>query len=146
MTVHAFTDGAARGNPGESGIGVIYKDANGTTLKELCGYLGEATNNVAEYQALLACLRGAQKFQCSKLIVHSDSELMVRQLLGQYKVKDPGLKGLYLKARHLIGQATFEFEIKHVTRDLNKEADRLANLGIDSRKRLRIDDPDETLF
>lgn len=138
MIVNAFTDGAARGNPGESGIGVVFKDESGTTLTQLFGYLGEATNNVAEYQALLACLKGASKIRCDKLIVHSDSELMVRQLLGEYKVKDAGLKKLFLKAQRLIGEASFDFEIRHVTRDLNKEADRLANLGIDSRRRLRI--------
>src|SRR3990172_7216737 len=138
MIVYAFTDGAARGNPGESGIGVIYKDERGVTLTELSGYIGEATNNVAEYHALLACIHGASDLKCSKLVVHSDSELMVRQLRGEYKVKDPGLKRLFLKVQHLLGDASFAFEIKHVTRDLNQEADRLANLGIDSRKRLRI--------
>jgi ribonuclease HI len=138
MTVHAFTDGAARGNPGESGIGVIYRDEHGTTLTTLSGYIGEATNNVAEYQALLACLHGASSLKCSKLVVHSDSELMVRQLLGKYKVKDPGLKKLFLEVQHVLGDATFAFEIRHVARELNKEADRLANLGIDSRKRLRM--------
>lgn len=138
MTVLAFTDGAARGNPGESGIGVIFKDEKGTTLTKLYGYIGETTNNVAEYQALLACIKGAAKTQCSRLIVHSDSELMVRQLQGEYKVKDPNLKALFLKVHRLLAKATFKFEIKHVARSLNTEADRLANLGIDSRKRLRI--------
>jgi ribonuclease HI len=138
MIVHAFTDGAARGNPGESGIGVIFKDEKGTTLAKVYGYIGEGTNNTAEYQALLACLKSASKTKCSKLIVHSDSELMVRQLLGQYKVKDPNLKILYLKVHRMIAKATFEFEIKHVVRELNKEADQLANLGIDSRKPIRI--------
>jgi len=138
MIVNAFTDGAARGNPGESGIGVVFRDEHGATLMELSGYIGEATNNVAEYQALLACLKGALKLKCARLIVHSDSELMVRQLQGKYKVKDPGLKALFVKAQRLIREAAFEFEIRHVTRDLNKEADGLANLGVDSRKRLRI--------
>jgi len=138
MTVIAYTDGAARGNPGESGIGVILKDEQGATLAKLYGYIGEKTNNVAEYEALLACLKSAAKTQCSRLIVHSDSELMVRQLLGEYKVKDPNLKSMFLKVHRLLEEAGFEFEIRHVTRDLNKEADRLANLGIDSRKRLRI--------
>lgn len=138
MIVHAFTDGAARGNPGESGIGVIYKDEHGATLTTLSGYIGEATNNVAEYQALLACLHGASSLKCSRLVVHSDSELMVRQLQGKYKVKDPGLKKLFVKVQRLLGDASFAFEIRHVTRDLNEEADSLANLGIDSRKRLRM--------
>lgn len=138
MTVNAFTDGAARGNPGESGIGIIFKDEHGATLATLSGYIGEATNNVAEYQALLACLKGVAKIECSRLVVHSDSELMVRQLRGEYKVKDPNLKALFLKVHQLLKKAPFEFEIKHVRREQNREADELANIGIDSRKRLRI--------
>jgi ribonuclease HI len=138
MTVLAYTDGAARGNPGESGIGVVFKDENGTVLTKLCGYIGEATNNVAEYQALIACLKNAPKTKCSRLIVHSDSELMVRQLLGEYKVKDPNLKLMFQKVHRLLAKAPFEFEIKHVRREVNKEADQLANLGIDSRKPIRI--------
>jgi ribonuclease HI len=138
MIVHAFTDGAARGNPGESGIGVIFKDEKGAILAKLYGYIGEATNNTAEYKALLACLKSAATTKCSKLIVHSDSELMVRQLQGLYKVKDPNLKTLYLKVQHTLAKATFEFEIKHVVRELNREADQLANLGIDSKKPIRI--------
>ncbi|MCX6134143.1 MAG: ribonuclease HI family protein [Ignavibacteriales bacterium] len=138
MTVHAFTDGAARGNPGESGIGVIFKDEQGATLVKLHGYIGETTNNVAEYTALLACLKSAPKTKCSRLVVHSDSELMVRQVLGEYKVKDLKLKVLYLKVRRLLAAAAFEFEIKHVRRELNKEADELANLGIDSRKAIKV--------
>jgi ribonuclease HI len=138
MTVYAFTDGAARGNPGESGIGVIFKNEQGATLAKLHGYIGETTNNVAEYTALLACLKNAPKTECTRLIVHSDSELMVRQLQGSYKVKDPGLKALFVKVQRLLDAAAFEFEIKHVRRELNKEADELANLGIDSRKEIRI--------
>jgi ribonuclease HI len=138
MTVYAFTDGAARGNPGESGIGVIFKDEQGTTLAKVHGYIGETTNNVAEYTALIACLKNAPKTECSRLIVHSDSELMVRQLQGTYKVKDANLKVLFLRVQRLLESAAFEFEIKHVRRELNKEADELANLGIDSRKAIRI--------
>ncbi|HTY37225.1 MAG TPA: ribonuclease HI family protein [Bacteroidota bacterium] len=138
MTVYAFTDGAARGNPGESGIGVIFKSEEGTTLAKLHGYIGETTNNVAEYTALLACLKNAPKTKCSRLVVHSDSELMVRQLQGAYKVKDPGLKELFGRVNRLLASASFEFEIRHVRRELNKEADELANLGIDSKKAIRI--------
>lgn len=138
MTVLAYTDGAARGNPGESGIGVVFKDEHGVTLSKLYGYIGESTNNQAEYQALLACLKSAAKTKCSRLVVHSDSELMVRQLKGEYKVKDAHLKAIYLRVHRILAKAPFKFEIKHVSRDLNKEADQLANLGIDSRKLLRI--------
>lgn len=137
MTILAYTDGAARGNPGESGIGIIFKDEKGTTLTKICGYIGEATNNVAEYQALIACLKNAPKTKCSRLVVHSDSELMVRQILGEYKVKDPNLKTLFQKVHQLLAKAPFEFEIKHVRRELNTEADQLANLGIDTRKPIR---------
>ena len=138
MTVLAFTDGAARGNPGESGIGVIFKDEKGTVLSKFYGFIGEATNNAAEYQALIACLQHAPKTNCSRLVVHSDSELMVRQLNGEYKVKDANLKVMFKKVARLIEKAEFEFEIRHVVRELNKEADRLANLGIDSRKKIRV--------
>ncbi|MCX6144048.1 MAG: ribonuclease HI family protein [Ignavibacteriales bacterium] len=138
MTILAYTDGAARGNPGESGIGVVFKDEKGAIVTKLCGYIGEATNNVAEYQALIACIKNAPKTKCSRLVVHSDSELMVRQLLGEYKVKDPNLKLMFQKVQRLLAKAPFEFEIKHVGRELNKEADQLANLGIDSRKPIRV--------
>jgi ribonuclease HI len=138
MTILAYTDGAARGNPGESGIGIVFKDERGTVLSTIYGYIGQATNNVAEYQALIACLKNAPKTSCSKLIVHSDSELMVRQLLGAYKVKDPNLKLMFQKVNKILAKSTFEFEIKHVRRELNKEADQLANLGIDSRKPIRL--------
>lgn len=138
MTILAYTDGAARGNPGESGIGVVFKDEKGAVLTKICGYIGEATNNVAEYQALIACLKNATKTKCSRLVVHSDSELMVRQLLGEYKVKDSNLKLLFQKVHKLLAKAPFEFEIKHVGRESNREADKLANLGIDSRKPIRI--------
>ena len=133
-----YIDGGARGNPGPAGIGVVILDAGRKKVREVYKYIGEATNNVAEYQALLACLKNAPKTKCSRLIVHSDSELMVRQLLGEYKVKDPNLKLMFQKVHRLLAKAPFEFEIKYVRREVNKEADQLANLGIDSRKPIRI--------
>jgi len=138
MTIVAHTDGASRGNPGESGIGIILRDDKGTTLFEGSGYLGKATNNIAEYQALLACLRKAQEFACTKLIVYSDSELMVRQLRREYKVRDRMLQRLYAEATSLLKQAPFTFEINHVAREENREADELANVGIDSRQPLEV--------
>jgi len=137
MTVHAYTDGAARGNPVEAGIGILFKDEHGKTIHRIYGYIGETTNNVAEYKALLACLRAAPATRCSHLVVHSDSELVVRQLNGEYKVKDAVLRGYFVKIHRLLAKSPFEFEIRHVSREQNKEADRLANLGIDSRKRIR---------
>jgi ribonuclease HI len=138
MTVHAFTDGAARGNPGESGIGFLFKDEHGRTINRGYGYIGEGTNNVAEYKALLACLKAAPETKCTRLIVHSDSELLVRQLKGEYKVKDQTLKAYFVKIHRLLAKAPFEMEIQYISREQNKEADQLANLGIDSRKRIRI--------
>jgi ribonuclease HI len=138
MTIHAFTDGAARGNPGEAGIGIVFKDERGKPVETIHGYIGEATNNVAEYKALLACLKAAPKTRCTRLVVHSDSELLVRQLTGEYKVKDQTLRGYFVRIHRLLAKAPFEFEIRHVSREQNREADRLANLGIDTRKRIRL--------
>jgi ribonuclease HI len=133
VTVKAFTDGASRGNPGESGIGIVLKDEAGTTLHRLSGYIGTTTNNMAEYTALLKCLELASTVGCSKLIVHSDSELMVRQLNGTYKVKDPALKQQVQKVRSILSTAPFQFSIVHIAREENREADELANVGIESK-------------
>ena len=138
MTVLAFTDGASRGNPGESGIGIILKTAKGEKILSTSGYIGKATNNIAEYKALIACLTLVKKIECDRLIVHSDSELMVRQMKGEYKVKDAGLKHCILQVREKLKNASFQFEIKHVLREHNREADELANLGIDSKNPVRL--------
>jgi ribonuclease HI len=138
MTVLAFTDGAARGNPGESGIGIVLKDERGAILRSLYGYIGIMTNNAAEYIALLTCLKLVGKIDCTKLTVHSDSELMVRQMTGRYKVKDAALKRYFQEIHRIKSAASYAFEIKHIVRELNGEADRLANLGIDSRLPLKI--------
>ncbi len=138
MTIMAYTDGASRGNPGESGIGIILKDAQENTISTQYGYIGKATNNIAEYTALTACLKLVQKMQCSSLVVHSDSELMVRQLNGQYKVKDEGIKKYYQQVRNILADSKYQFTIKYVPREMNLEADRLANMGIDTKKRIQI--------
>jgi ribonuclease HI len=140
MTIYGFTDGAARGNPGQGGIGVVLKDESGNLLATRKKYLGNVTNNVAEYTALIECLQkvnalfgDANKFSCSKLVVHSDSELMVRQINGKYKVKDRKLKKLFDEVHGILRSATFEFSIKHVPRARNKQADALANESIDEQ-------------
>lgn len=138
MTLHAFTDGASRGNPGESGIGVVLKDEQGNALTAVGGYIGTATNNVAEYTALLACIRLAANYPCRRLVVHSDSELMVRQLTGKYKIKDATLKQHAQRVRGALKEAPFAFELRHVPREQNREADELANQGIDSRVPLAL--------
>ena len=125
-------DGAARGNPGEAGCGAVIYDENGTVVKELSRYLGRATNNVAEYEGLLMGLEALLQLGQKNIVVQSDSELMVRQLNGEYRVKDAKLKTLFDRAQHLLRQFP-SYRILHVRREMNKLADRLANLAIDQQ-------------
>lgn len=134
MTLYAATDGASRGNPGESGVGVIVRDESGGEVLSVYGYLGQATNNIAEYTALILLLQEMQKIPCARLVVQSDSELMVRQVNGVYKVKDPGLKKKFAEVQRLRAASPFAFELKYVPRAENAEADRLANRGIDEKR------------
>ena len=131
--VVVFIDGGARGNPGPAGYGVRVEQPDGTVVEEFSASIGVATNNVAEYRGLIAALEWAKAHGCSRVHVRSDSKLLVEQMLGNYKVKHPGLQPLYGKARLLvveIGQVTFE----HVARDHNAHADRLANVAMDSQQ------------
>ena len=126
----AYIDGGSRGNPGPAGYGVQIVDADGAVVAELHGALDNTTNNVAEDNGLLAALAWAVDHGQKALHVRSDSELLVKQLRGEYRVKHPGLQPLYQDARALIGRigrVTFE----HVRREFNKDADRLANLAMD---------------
>ncbi len=127
-------DGASRGNPGPAGIGVAIYDADGGILERIHQGIGEATNNVAEYRALLTALDRAAALGISELEIRSDSELLVRQLLGRYQVRHPGLKPLYAAARERIGDFR-RVQFRHVPRELNAEADALANQGIDEAAR-----------
>ena len=128
--VLAYIDGGARGNPGPAGYGVRIQRPDGTVLAELHGGLGVATNNVAEYNGLLAALTWAVDHGETQLHIRADSELLVKQMRGEYKVKHPGLKPLYVRARLLAMELdTVVFE--HIRREFNKEADRLSNLGMD---------------
>ena len=131
-TLRIHIDGASRGNPGEAGFGVHVAGPDGDTLAELYGYLGPATNNVAEYQALLHALRWAIAQGAIRIGVFSDSELVVRQIEGRYKVKHPDLRPLYEQARILLSRFT-EARLTHVPREENREADRLANRALDER-------------
>ncbi|MFN8092694.1 MAG: ribonuclease HI family protein [Vicinamibacteria bacterium] len=125
-------DGASRGNPGEAGFGVHVASDSGETLASLYGYLGRATNNVAEYQALLHGLRYALERGARDVRVFSDSELLVRQLAGRYRVKNEGLQPLFREAQSLL--ARFESaRVSHVPREQNREADALANKAVDLR-------------
>jgi ribonuclease HI len=125
-----MVDGAARGNPGDAGCGAVILDRNGTVVKELSRYLGRATNNVAEYEGLLMGLEALLRLGKKRIRVQSDSQLLVRQLNGEYQVKDEKLKTLFQKAMSLLRQFD-AYRILHVPRELNKLADRLANKGID---------------
>ncbi|HUX07604.1 MAG TPA: ribonuclease HI family protein [Acidobacteriota bacterium] len=131
--IEIYIDGAARGNPGPAGYGIAAADADGTTVAEGYGFIGEQTNNFAEYCALLAALELAQKKGWRELMVRSDSQLLVRQIQGVYKVKNEGLRALHSRATLLIGRFRV-FEIEHVSRSENKLADKLANKGVDEQK------------
>ncbi|OFX33630.1 MAG: hypothetical protein A2Z07_04775, partial [Armatimonadetes bacterium RBG_16_67_12] len=127
-----FVDGASRGNPGPAAIGVIVQDARGRVVGEIAEYLGETTNNVAEYQALLHALKDAKARGASELEIYADSDLLVRQINGSYKVRSPHLAPLHAAAaRALAGFA--KWRIGHIPREKNTAADALANRAIDAR-------------
>jgi ribonuclease HI len=129
-------DGAARGNPGDAGCGAAISDVSGAVVQELSRYLGKTTNNVAEYEALLMGLEALIAMGKKKIRVQSDSELLVRQLNGQYRVRDPKLKMLFERARSLLRHFD-RCTIVHVRREANKLADKLANRGIDDALKKR---------
>jgi ribonuclease HI len=126
----AHVDGGARGNPGPAGYGVVITDQAGHKVAALSEYLGHQTNNCAEYNGLLAALDYALIHGPRALKVVSDSELLVKQIRGEYKVKSPTLLELFQRAKKMIGQLEW-FSIQHVLRAGNQEADRLANLAMD---------------
>ena len=126
----AYSDGGARGNPGPAGYGVVIKDQSGQKVAALSQYLGHQTNNFAEYQGLIAALEFAVKHGPKAIKVISDSELLVRQIKGIYKVKNPALKDLHARAKELIAQLEW-FSIDHAMREHNQEADSLANQAMD---------------
>jgi ribonuclease HI len=126
----AYCDGGSRGNPGPAGFGVYIQDSAGKVLAELSEYLGARTNNFAEYSALLAALEFAITHGHRSLRVVSDSELMVKQMKGQYRVNSPELRPLYDEAKRRVPRLE-HFQIQHVLREKNRHADRLANLAMD---------------
>src|SRR5580693_10026893 len=126
----AYCDGGSRGNPGPAGYGVHIEDANGAAIRELSEYVGRKTNNVAEYSGLLAALQFALDSGYRRLKVISDSELMVKQIKGQYRVNSPELRPLYEEAKRRIAKLD-HFQIQHVLREKNRHADRLANVAMD---------------
>ena len=130
--LHLHIDGGSRGNPGDAGFGVHVTAPDGSEVAELYGYIGQATNNVAEYQALLHGLRYALDHGVRRVLVFSDSELVVKQIGGSYRVKHPSMIPLHREARELMRRFE-EVRVTHVRRELNKEADRLANRALDEK-------------
>lgn len=124
------TDGAARGNPGPAGIGVVIKDGTGAIVSEIFEYIGETTNNQAEYRALIAALKEAIRLGAEAVGIFADSELMVSQVKGVYKVKNEGLKPLFDETKELLRKFKF-CNIEYIPREKNHEADKLANRAID---------------
>lgn len=125
-----WSDGGARGNPGPAGIGFVIKDADGEQVYACGKYIGKTTNNVAEYMALIGALKQSHVLGAKKIRARLDSELVVKQLKGLYKVKNEGLRPLYLEAKKLL--VGIQAEILHVRREDNSEADALVNEAIDS--------------
>ncbi len=124
-----YIDGASRGNPGPAGVGVIIYDDKKKLVDELCEYIGKTTNNVAEYRALLKALSRARSIGAEVLTIYSDCELLVRQMAGDYRVKDKTLKDFYQEARENLKNFK-KVDIRYIARKKNKRADRLANKGI----------------
>jgi ribonuclease HI len=126
-------DGGSRGNPGPAGIGIVIRAADGTPLATLGRYIGRATNNVAEYRALITALQEARKLGGKKILICGDSELIIKQMRGEYRVKHPDMKVLFDEAQSLL--AEFEqAKIEHNLRGKNVLADKLANLAMDKKR------------
>ena len=140
-TITIEFDGGSRGNPGPAGIGVVLRAADGTPLVTLGRYIGRATNNVAEYRALIAGLEKAKELGAKKIVIHGDSELIVRQMRGEYRVKNADLRDLYDEAQFLYHQFD-EAAISHNYREKNALADKLVNLAID--RKAEVSDVDES--
>ncbi len=130
LFIHA--DGASRGNPGEAGAGAVISDSRGRTLKEVKCFLGMTSNNVAEYRALILALEKALELGARSITVLLDSELVVRQIRGEYRVREPHLKVLHQKAQEVLNQFS-QYSILYIPREENRRADQLANEAIDQK-------------
>lgn len=133
-------DGGSRGNPGPAGVGIVLRAADGTPLVTLGKFIGRATNNVAEYQALITGLQKAQELGAKKILIRGDSELIIKQMRGEYRVRHPELKPLYEEAYHLLHGFT-EAKLEHNLRHKNTLADKLANLAMD--RKAEVTDADD---
>jgi len=136
-------DGGSRGNPGPAGIGVVVRAKDGTPIVTLGRFIGRATNNVAEYRALITAMEEAKNLGAKKIIIRGDSELIIKQMKGEYRVKHPDMKDLYDEAQFLIHQFD-EATITHNLRHKNELADRLANLAMDRKRDVTDANVDES--
>src|SRR5688572_11271489 len=125
-------DGGSRGNPGPAGIGIVISSSDGVALVTLSRFIGKATNNVAEYRALITAMEEALKLGAKKIIIRGDSELVIKQMKGEYRVKHPDMKPLYEEAQELLAQFD-QAKIEHNLRGKNVLADKLANLAMDRK-------------
>lgn len=133
LKVRVWVDGGSRGNPGPSGIGVLIEDMAGSILATISQSIGVTTNNVAEYRALLAGLEKAEELGATHVEVVSDSELLVKQMLGEYRVKNVGLQPLHAEARRMAARFA-GFSVRHMSREHNSRADGLVNRALDERE------------
>ncbi|MBI5788761.1 MAG: ribonuclease HI family protein [Candidatus Schekmanbacteria bacterium] len=137
MLVKIFTDGGSRGNPGEAAAAAIIYNGDNNLLEQQACYLGQATNNIAEYQGMILGLTRAQALGATQVELHADSELIVKQMQGKYKVKHEGLIPLFGQAQKL-AQKFERIVFKHIPREENKAADRLVNQTLDKAKKPKI--------
>ena len=131
MKLSIHTDGGARGNPGPAAIGAVIFDEKRAIVREISEYIGRATNNQAEYRALIRGLEDAKKLGASSVSIVMDSELIIKQLKGEYKVRDKGLQPLFAEAWNVL-QSFSSYSVKHVPRAKNKRADELVNRALDA--------------
>jgi ribonuclease HI len=136
----AYIDGGSRGNPGVAGYGVVVRDEHRNSLAEISEFVGFQTNNFAEYSALIGALRYATTHQYEGLQIYADSELLVRQIKGEYRVRNVNLKRLFDQAQPLI-RLLKQFSIQHIPREENQDADRLANLAMDKAGSMKTESP-----
>ncbi len=136
MKVVAYIDGSSKGNPGKAGYGIVIKDEDDRTIYSAGEYIGEATNNVAEYRGLMGCLELVRSFGISSLVVYSDSKLLVNQMNGSYRITKPHLKALHEKIKKTLDSMMIDFEINYIPREENSMADSLAKRSVRLQKRI----------
>ena len=136
MKAKAFIDGSSLGNPGEAGYGVVLMDEEGRFLKIVGEYIGHATNNTAEYRGLIGCLQLARDAGIRSMTVYSDSQLLVRQMQGIYRIKQPHLRVMFEEIRKILDQTSIQLEMVHIPREKNEQADSLARRAVRLRSKV----------